>query len=89
MEIVHQLLFSTYSLSRDVKGIVSRDFGTLFFISFDRFEGRKRAGAGLFSIVMTFSCLNFNKLCLGDRSVRVRNPGIITIRRTFGTRCAN
>jgi hypothetical protein len=33
-----------------IKGIVSRDFGTLFLISLDRFEGRNRAGAGLFLI---------------------------------------
>jgi hypothetical protein len=26
------------------KGIVSRDFGTLFLISLDRFDGRNRAG---------------------------------------------
>jgi hypothetical protein len=47
-----------------VKGIVSRDFGTFFFISSDRFEGRNRAGSGLFFILMTFSCLNFKNLCL-------------------------
>jgi hypothetical protein len=47
-----------------LKGIVSRDFGTLFLISLDSFEGRNRAGAGLFFILMTFSCLNFKKLCL-------------------------
>jgi hypothetical protein len=46
------------------KGIVSRDFGTLFFISLDKFEGRNMAGSGLFFILMTFSCLNFKKLCL-------------------------
>jgi hypothetical protein len=46
------------------KGIVSRDFGTIFFISLDRFEGRNRAGSGLFFILITFSYLNFNKLCL-------------------------
>jgi hypothetical protein len=46
------------------KGIVSRDFGTLFFISLDRFEGRYRAGSGLFFILMTFSRLNFKKLVL-------------------------
>jgi hypothetical protein len=46
------------------KGIVSRDFGILFLISLDRFEGRNRAGAGLFFILITFSCLNFKKLCL-------------------------
>jgi hypothetical protein len=34
-----------------------------FFISFDRFEGRNMAGSGLFFILMTFSCLNFKKLC--------------------------
>jgi hypothetical protein len=27
-----------------IKGIVSRDFGTLFLISLDKFEGRNRAG---------------------------------------------
>jgi hypothetical protein len=40
------------------KGIVSRDFDTLFLISLDRIEGRYRAGSGLFFILMTFSCLN-------------------------------
>jgi hypothetical protein len=49
------------------KGTASRDFGSLFLISLDRFEGRKRAGAGLFFILMTFSCLNFTKLCLGGK----------------------
>jgi hypothetical protein len=45
-----------------LKGIVSRDIGNLFyFILLDRFEGRNRAGPGLFFIVMTFSCLNFKK----------------------------
>jgi hypothetical protein len=48
-----------------IKGIVSRDFGTLFLISLDRFEGHYRAGSGLFFILMMFSCLNFKKLCLG------------------------
>jgi hypothetical protein len=47
-----------------LKGIVSRDFGTIFLILLDRFEGRNRAGSGLFFILMTFSCLNFKKLCL-------------------------
>jgi hypothetical protein len=47
-----------------IKGIVSRGFGTLFLISLDRFEGRNRAGPGLFFILMTFSCLNFKKFCL-------------------------
>jgi hypothetical protein len=37
------------------KGIVSRDFGTRFLISLARFEGRNRAGAGLFFILITFS----------------------------------
>jgi hypothetical protein len=46
------------------KGIVSRDFGTLFLISLDTFEGHYRAGSGLFFILMTFSCLNFKKLVL-------------------------
>jgi hypothetical protein len=46
------------------KGIVSRDFGTLFLISLERFEGRNRAGSGLFFILMTFSFLIFKKLCL-------------------------
>jgi hypothetical protein len=45
-----------------IKRIVSRDFGTLFLISLDRFEGHYRAGSGLFFILMTFSCLNFKKL---------------------------
>jgi hypothetical protein len=52
-----------------VKGIVSRDFGTFFSISLDRFEGCNRAGAGLFFILMTFRCLNFKKICL-----RVKDP---------------
>jgi hypothetical protein len=47
-----------------LKGIVSRDFGTLYLISLDRFEGRKRVGLGLFFILITFSCFNFKKLCL-------------------------
>jgi hypothetical protein len=46
------------------KGIVSRDFGTLFLISLYIFEGGNWAGAGLFFILVTFSCLNFKKLCL-------------------------
>jgi hypothetical protein len=33
-----------YFLHYEVKGIVSRDFGTLLPISLDRFEGRNRAG---------------------------------------------
>jgi hypothetical protein len=41
-----------------IKGIGSRDFGTVFLISLDRFEGHYRAGSGLFFILMTFSCLN-------------------------------
>jgi hypothetical protein len=52
---------------RLVKRIVSRDFGTLFLIVLDRFEGRNRAGAGLFFILMTFSCLNFKILCLDGK----------------------
>jgi hypothetical protein len=32
-----------------LKGIVSRDFGTLFFISLDRFEGRNRPDQVYFS----------------------------------------
>jgi hypothetical protein len=48
----------------NLKGIVSRDFGTLFLISLDRFEGRNMAESGLFFILMTFSCLNLKKLCL-------------------------
>jgi hypothetical protein len=47
-----------------LKGIVSRDFGSLFLISLDRFEGRNRAWSGLFFFLMTFSCLNFKNLCL-------------------------
>jgi hypothetical protein len=47
-----------------IKGIVSRDFGTLFLSSLDRFEGRNRAGSGLFFILMPFSCLNFKNFCL-------------------------
>jgi hypothetical protein len=46
------------------KVIVSRDFGTLFLILLDRFEGRNRAGSVLFFILMPFSCLNFKKLDL-------------------------
>jgi hypothetical protein len=37
---IHPLESSEHAL----KGIVSGDFGTLFFISLDRFEGRNRAG---------------------------------------------
>jgi hypothetical protein len=53
-----------------LKGIVSRDFGTLFLISLDRIEGRNWAGSGLFFILMTLSCLNFKKffLCGKDPS---------------------
>jgi hypothetical protein len=39
----------------------------LFFISLDRFEGHNRARSGLFFILMMFSCLNFQKLCLGGK----------------------
>jgi hypothetical protein len=42
-----------------VKGIVSKDFGTLFMISLDRFEGRNRAGSCSFFILRTFSSINF------------------------------
>jgi hypothetical protein len=49
---------------KPLKGIVSRDFGTLFLISLDKFEGHNRARSGLFFILMTFSCFNFKKLCL-------------------------
>jgi hypothetical protein len=52
-----------------LKGIVSQDFGTLFLISLDRFEGRYRAGPGLFFILMTFSCLNFKKLVLRGKDL--------------------
>jgi hypothetical protein len=65
------LLSRTYAGQRrmlpheiSIKGIVSRDFGTLFLISLDRFEDRNRARAGLFFILMTFLCLNLKKLCL-------------------------
>jgi hypothetical protein len=34
-----------------------------FLISLDRFEGGNRAEPGLFFVLMTFSCLNFKKLC--------------------------
>jgi hypothetical protein len=52
-----------------LKGIVSRDFGTLFLISVNRFEGHYRAGSGLFFILMTFSCLNFKKLVLHGKDL--------------------
>jgi hypothetical protein len=42
--------------------LVSRDFGTLFFIPLDRFEGHNMARSGLFFILMTFSCINFKKI---------------------------
>jgi hypothetical protein len=48
-------------LLNPIKGIVSRDFVTLF-ISLDRFEGGIRAGSGLFFILITFSCFNFEKI---------------------------
>jgi hypothetical protein len=56
--------FSLSQFLDEFKGIVSRDFGTLFLISLERFEGHYRAGSGLFLILMTFSCLNFKKLVL-------------------------
>jgi hypothetical protein len=52
-----------------IKGIVSRDFGTLFLISLDSFEGHFRAGSGLFFILMTFSCLNFKKLVVRGKDL--------------------
>jgi hypothetical protein len=58
----HSLQIDQTRYIHRLKGIVSRDFGTPFFISLDRFEGRDRAGSGLFFILMTFSCLNFKKL---------------------------
>jgi hypothetical protein len=56
-------LFESLFVGRSevIKGIVSREFGTLFLISLDRFEGRNRAGASLFFILMTFRCLNLKK----------------------------
>jgi hypothetical protein len=36
------------------KGIVSNEILVPFFISLDRFEGRNRAGSGLFFILKTF-----------------------------------
>jgi hypothetical protein len=44
--------FSDEMMLRHFKGIVSRDLGTLFLISLDRFEGHYRAGSGLFFILM-------------------------------------
>jgi hypothetical protein len=52
-----------------LKGIVSRDFVTLFLISLDRFEGHYGAGSGLFFSLMTFSCLNFKKLVLHGKDL--------------------
>jgi hypothetical protein len=61
----HELLSSPAGgVQNNFKGIFSRDFGTLFLISLDSFEGHYRAGSGLFFISMTFSCLNFKKLVL-------------------------
>jgi hypothetical protein len=50
-------------------GIVLRDFGTLFLISLDRFEGHYRAGSVLFFILMTFLCFNFKKLVLRGKDL--------------------
>jgi hypothetical protein len=98
-----------------LQGIVSRDFGTHFLILLDRCEGRNRAGAGLFFLLMTFSCINFKKnyayavkilpskeswncyhpedfwnaVRQHSHNTIVKNPGIVTIRRAFGMRCAN
>jgi hypothetical protein len=98
-----------------IYGSAKRDsltrFWCPFLISLDRFEGRNRAGAGLFFILMTFSCLNYayavkilpskeswncyhpedfwNAVRQHSHNTRVKNPGVVTIRRTFGMRCAN
>jgi hypothetical protein len=42
-----------------IKGIVSRYFGVLFLIYYDRYEVPKRAGSGLFFIFKRSSYLNF------------------------------
>jgi hypothetical protein len=55
---------------KTLKGIVSRGIGTLFLISLDRFEGRNRAGSGLFFILMTFSCLNFKNYAYAVKFLR-------------------
>jgi hypothetical protein len=44
MECFEQSLDWKKVYKSNVKGIVSRDFGTLFLISLYRFEGRNRAG---------------------------------------------
>jgi hypothetical protein len=58
-----------YTVWTPFKGIVSQDFGALFLISLDRFEGHYRAGSGLFLILTTFSCLNFIKLVLRGKDL--------------------
>jgi hypothetical protein len=45
---------SGYGSGSDQMMRLSRDFGTLFLILLDKFEGRNRAEAGLFFILMTF-----------------------------------
>jgi hypothetical protein len=42
-------------------------------------------------VLMTFSCLNLTKkhLLRQLRSFRVRNPGIVTVQRTFGMQCVD
>jgi hypothetical protein len=47
-----------------------------FFISLDRFGGRNRAGSCLFFILITFSCLNFKKLCFGGKELPAHRQGI-------------
>jgi hypothetical protein len=47
----------------------------------ERNEVRNRAGSDLNIILMTFPFMKFKKNML--RSFRVRNPGIVTIRRIF------
>jgi hypothetical protein len=53
--------------SQLIKGMVSRDFGSIFFLSLDRYEVRNRAGEGLVFILMTFSNLNCRKIFSGGK----------------------
>jgi hypothetical protein len=66
------------------KGIVSRDFGVLFFIYLDRYEVPNRAGSGLFFILKRSSYSNFLKswYCQYIR-FEAADPGIVTIQRIF------
>jgi hypothetical protein len=95
-KICSQCEVFTGKVSRDFvpflffKRIGSRDFGTLFLTSLDRFEGLNRASSGLIFNLIMFSCLNFKKIMLMRlRSFRVRNPGVVIIRRIFRPRTAN